>query len=117
MQLNPRRILFAAHHCLFDTTSGAAITMRTMLRKLYSRGWAVKVIGAMLSDAEAGIKLPVSNRLISDSSDRIIRINDDGVEHFIIATRSYARSLMTCSEEVYFHSAYEAFWNRILQIF
>ena len=42
------RILWASLFTLLDTSSGAAITVREMLRQLVFRGYEVAVVGATL---------------------------------------------------------------------
>lgn len=48
-QSGPRRLLFAAYHCLVDPSSGAAISARELLHLLATAGWYTQVFcGPML---------------------------------------------------------------------
>ncbi|WP_280565432.1 hypothetical protein, partial [Chromohalobacter sp. 48-RD10] len=48
------RILWANPYCLLDTSSGASMSIREMLRQLAERGYDIGVVGATSFDAPKG---------------------------------------------------------------
>ena len=52
-----KRLLFASYHCLLDTASGAAVSMRELLGALSQRRWQVSVLCGTSLDAAQGPSL------------------------------------------------------------
>lgn len=52
MSQNKKRILVALYHSYFDTSSGAAISLRDMMEALARRGWEVRVLTGPRLDFE-----------------------------------------------------------------
>lgn len=92
------RILWASLFTLLDTSSGAAITVREMLRQLVFRGYEVAVVGATLFDAEQGIaRMPPDWRGSLEKGDAIT-VADKPLLHHLLLTKSTKFSEMTMQE-------------------
>jgi len=51
------RILWANAYCLMDTSSGASMSVREILKQLAVRGFDVCILGATNFDSESGSKV------------------------------------------------------------
>lgn len=106
----PPRILWANSYCLVDTTSGAAMAAREMLRQLAGRGWAVKILGAANFDHPRGVEglgeqaAYVRSRIGDD-----LLLADGPLEHHLLVTAATRRALMSAEEEGRWYSLYEAY--------
>lgn len=92
------RLLFAAASCLLDTSSGAAITVRQILRCLSKERLEVSALGAGIFDARAG-KAAMAAAFAGMQPTQTLAINDGAVRHRVMATQDYRRLNMTCDEE------------------
>lgn len=104
--MSPTRLLFAAPHCLLDRTSGAALTLQTLLAALVARGVAVRSLEAACFDGpqgEEGLDLPV---LETGISARIVRRRRDGVSHDLMVFARRHRLELSPLEEVCFETAF-----------
>lgn len=108
------RVLWANACCILDTSSGAAMAVREMLRQLALRGYEVSVLGATTFDSESGI-----SRLKEHWADMrarqggIINVNDGPLTHQLLITSSTRRDAMTAKEEAVWHGVYTAALDRI----
>ncbi len=96
----PYRILWANCYCLLDTSSGASISMRSILKQLTQRGLEVRALGATIFDSAHGMSL-FKKRLSGEPKNRkrIAEIKDGAVLHTTVRTRKINRGLMTASEQ------------------
>lgn len=96
-------ILFAAPMNILDITSGAALSMRTMLSALASRGFRAVALQASLFDSEQGAEHVIeagAGEAVKDK--QILRSMVLGVEHLIVRTKATKRPDMTSQEEEIF---------------
>lgn len=99
-------LLWANLFCLLDRTSGAAMSVRTMLRELVAEGWDVRILGATQFDhPDAAQVLPLE---ISRSRGAMISIVDDGLVHELLVTQGVRREDMTAGEEAAWYGTYIA---------
>ncbi|HSI52879.1 MAG: glycosyltransferase family 4 protein [Ramlibacter sp.] len=93
-------ILFAAPMNILDITSGAALSMRTMLAALAARGFRAVALQAQLFDSEQGGEHVSEAAVGDDVKDKaILRAHVLGVEHLIVRTKARRRPDMTSAEE------------------
>jgi glycosyltransferase involved in cell wall biosynthesis len=99
----PKRplILFASPHSLIDHSSGAALSIRTLLSALTKRGYAAAALQATIFDAAAGGK-SLLKVLAQRPSAQTLRIINQGIEHVILRTKETHRSQMTAVEQEQF---------------
>jgi len=101
------RILWANAFCLLDTSSGASIDAREMLRQLFFCGYEVSVVGATVFDSEKGVsRLPVNWRTSVTDDNNVLKVVDAPLEHTLIATKSLNRLDMTARESDQWYSLY-----------
>jgi len=91
-------ILFAAPMNVLDITSGAALSMRTLLASLAARGFRAVALQATLFDSTHGGEHVMKAGEEHKDKD-ILRAEVLGVEHFIVRTVAARRDLMTCREQ------------------
>jgi len=100
------RILWANFYCLFDTSSGASLSVREMLRQLSFSGCEVFVIGATVFDSErAASVLPENWRQQLETTD-ILDLDDPPLKHRLLITASHERDRMTTIEEARWYEFY-----------
>jgi glycosyltransferase involved in cell wall biosynthesis len=92
------RILWASVSCLLDTSSGASIDAREMLRQLSFHGCEVAVVGAMIFDSEKGVSRLPEHWKSSVEHKKLYRVTDPPLEHQLVVTKSLQRSVMTSLE-------------------
>ena len=100
------RLLWANVYCLLDSSSGASMSVREMLRQLSRNGYEVEVIGATIFDAERGMSaLPQAwkKRLVTTD---ILELNDSPLRHKLLMTKSHQRDAMTAFEEAKWYEFY-----------
>lgn len=76
-----------------------------MLRELVKKGAEVRVLGATVTDAPAGLGaiMPLVNEA-RDKGAKILKVRDNELEHLLVLTKSSVRSDLTASEqEIWFH--------------
>ncbi|MDA8830835.1 glycosyltransferase, partial [Planktomarina temperata] len=95
--MRTQRILWANFYCLVDTSSGASLSIRQILKNLLAQGFAVDIVGATNFDSENGGKW--FSELKKNHEDKeYINFKDDGLLHQLSITSSLSRSEMTTSE-------------------
>ncbi|MBG9389789.1 glycosyltransferase family 4 protein [Caenimonas aquaedulcis] len=97
---NRPSILFAAPMNILDITSGAALSMRTLLSGLAGRGYRAIALQASLFDSEQGAEHVIeagAGEAVKDK--QILRSMVLGVEHLIVRTKGVRRPDMTSAEE------------------
>lgn len=100
---NRPSILFAAPMNILDITSGAALSMRTLLSSLASRGFRCVALQAQLFDSVQGgehVSQAADDESVKDKA--ILRSMVLGVEHLIVRTKARRRPDMTSGEEEIF---------------
>ncbi len=95
---NQPSILFASPMNVLDITSGAALSMRTLLSALAERGFRAVALGATLFDSSFGGEHVVSAGE-QQKDKKVLRTNVLGVEHLIVRTEQHLRIKMTSEEE------------------
>lgn len=105
LQRKPR-IVWATPYCLLDTSSGASISAREMLRQLVVNGYEVSVFGATVFDSESGLTKFPDNWKTLIGKEEIILLNDPPLEHRLLVTVSTVRSLMTAYEADRWYALY-----------
>jgi len=101
------RILWANVYCMLDTSSGASMAVREMLRQLVLRGFEVGIVGATVFDVERGIyRLKEHWDEIKNKKGQFINVNDGPLKHQLLITANTARDAMTSREEGLWHGYY-----------
>jgi glycosyltransferase involved in cell wall biosynthesis len=94
-------ILFACGSNILDITSGAALSMRTLLASLAAGGFrAVALQGTVFDSPQGGEHVIKAGEDHKDKA--FLRANVLGVEHIIVRTKATYRPLMTCGEQEIF---------------
>jgi glycosyltransferase involved in cell wall biosynthesis len=105
----PPRILWANMFCLLDTSSGASISAREMLRQLALKGYEVAIVGATIFDHPHGnVRMRKQWDFVQSKKGQFINVNDGPLVHRLLVTESTRRSNATCNEENIWHSYYIA---------
>lgn len=102
------RLLWANCYCLLDTSSGASMAVREMLKQLAHAGYEVHVLGATIFDAERGTA--GLGAQAAETRKRIgqqVILQDGPLQHVMYVTRSPHRSQMLASESNAWHSLYQ----------
>lgn len=84
------KVLFLSESCLFDSKSGAAQSVRAMLRSLAEAGWDARSVTMTLCDGEAEQSLSALHADLSDGLEpgETGMISEAGVTHELLAARS-----------------------------
>lgn len=91
-------ILFACGASILDITSGAALSMRTLLASLAGGGFrAVAMQGTCFDSPQGGEH--VTKAAEEQKDKKVLRAHVLGVEHFLIRTKATYRPLMTTEEQ------------------
>jgi glycosyltransferase involved in cell wall biosynthesis len=107
LKVHKPRILWANTFCLLDTSSGASISAREMLRQLAFHGYDVCIVGATIFDSEKGIsRFPENWKSMVSEKNNILQVHDAPLEHKLFATKSTRRSEMTAKEADLWFSLY-----------
>lgn len=102
------RLLWANQYCLLDTSSGASISVRLMLKQLAAAGFEIDVYGNTVFDHENGIVgLQDHQKLLQSHQGRMIRIQDDLLEHRLHVTASTDRDCISSQELAKWYFGYE----------
>ena len=104
----PPRLLWATPCCLLDTSSGAALSAREMLRQLAAAGVDVKVLGASVFDRRAGASL-LEEQLPAwqQQPGKRVFVRDGSLTHELITTASVQRDRLTAAEADAWRATYE----------
>ena len=96
----PLRILWASVYCLLDTSSGASMAVREMLRQLCLRGYEVAICGATIYDNDRGRqRIAEKWGFVESKRGTVISISDEPLVHYLQVTASTSRDAMTSYEE------------------
>ena len=106
------RILWASLYSLLDTSSGAAISVREMLRQLSFNGYEVAVVGATLFDSEQGLSRVPQNWMSSLEKGVVVRYADQPLLHNLLVTGSTSRREMTLHEADQWLTLYQQMLDR-----
>ncbi len=101
------RILWANVHCLLDSSSGASISARAMLKQLALKGYEIQIVSAGVFDSPKGIsKLQDQWSELKAKVGEVIKINDESLTHHLLMTQNTQRDLMTSHEETLWFNLY-----------
>lgn len=103
-----KRLLWANVYCLLDSSSGASMAVRQMLRQLQLAGWAVDVLGATVFDHECGTAgLQGHWDFLHKRRGQVVNLQDGGLQHRLLVTGSTQRGEMNNQEEGAWFSLYQ----------
>lgn len=103
------RLLWANVYCLLDTSSGASMAVREMLRQLVAHGYEVQVVGATVFDHERGtLRLQAQWAAVQAALGGIVTVEDEPLQHRLVVTGSTNRGQMTAQEESFWFGLYES---------
>ena len=107
MQQRPPRLFWACTACLMDTSSGASIAIRELLRQLAAFGWEICILGSTVFDAASG-SAPLRSQWDSLMQHvcTVVRYQDGNLTHNLLPVKSTDRHEMTSLEEEAFLAAY-----------
>jgi glycosyltransferase involved in cell wall biosynthesis len=101
-----RSVAFCSPYCLFDGSSGAALSMRAMLKGLAGRGWSVSSLSSTIYDSPNGwnglhAALAPQHGLSTSNSKTIspLTIKQDGGVHSVLQTSNWKRFAVSAIEE------------------
>ncbi|MFD1510502.1 glycosyltransferase [Lacimonas salitolerans] len=101
------RVLWANSFCLLDTSSGASISIRQILKQLHKSGYEVRIVGATIFDSPHGTKGLGQEWQDAKSLDvKFVDVKDGNLSHRLVRTQSTKRSEMSLSENDFLYSAY-----------
>ena len=93
---SPKKVLWANPVCLLDTSSGASLSAREMLRQLSFRGLDIRILGAAVFDNTRGISQDVASHLSRTPSDsRFTKIVDGPLVHELLCNKGRTARSMT----------------------
>ena len=93
------RILWASVYCLLDTTSGAAMAIREMLRQLVLRDIEVEVLAATVFDDERGQRrIAAHTDFFKANLGSVVKVEDELLTHQLLITASTQRDAVTSGE-------------------
>ena len=99
------RLLWANVYCLLDTSSGASLSVREMLRQLAFRGWEIAILGATVFDHKDGMR-GLSAHWERIAEKKVVHLFDDPLQHELLVVSSTLRDDMSCREESRWLSLY-----------
>lgn len=100
-------ILFCCPGSVLEITSGAALSLRSILAALADKGFRAVALQATIFDsAQGGEHIMKAGESQNDKP--IWRSEVNGVEHLIVKTGSHARRFMTCQEEETYMNLFRA---------
>lgn len=101
------RLLWATPFCLLDTSSGASLSVREMLRQLVAKGYDLKILGCTIFDNPKGASLLQQIWQETPARAGQIHIAQDGeLEHQLLVTSNTYREPMTSEEENLWYQQY-----------
>ncbi len=92
-------VLFASPMNILDISSGAALSMRTLLAQLAGQGWNVTALGATLFDSSHGGEHVIEAGKQVSQEKKILRSQVLGINNIIVRTKEFRRADMTCLEQ------------------
>lgn len=105
------KILWVAPWSLHDTSSGAAIQVRTMLEKLVERGIEVMCLNSVICDGQASYDLLMLRTGLTEKlqgPERVFRLEDRGVQYVYTRSASWNAMAQTRAEQTDFFSVYHS---------
>ncbi len=106
------RVLWFNSYCLLDTSSGASISARQILKQLATSGYEVKAVGATIFDDPKGAVYLEGT--LGDAISRKLEtcsISDGDLSHYLLVTKSPTRENITFSELNNLYSLYVSALN------
>ncbi|UXZ54259.1 TDP-N-acetylfucosamine:lipid II N-acetylfucosaminyltransferase [Halomonas sp. 7T] len=100
------RILWANAFCLLDTSSGASMTVRQMLKQLVKAGYEVEILGATVFDHPQGAQLFQSMALTLQADGHMVEVEDGSLTHQLIVSKSTYRANISATVEDNWHRQY-----------
>lgn len=101
------RLLWANLFCLLDTSSGASMSVRQMLKQLVKAGYEVEVLGATVFDDSKGMgKLKAHFPDLKNHLHQLIEVEDEALLHQLVVTYSTKRKHVTAHEEDLWYAQY-----------
>lgn len=93
------RVLWANCYCMMDVSSGAAMTVRTMLRQLQRSGWEAAILGCTVFDSERGTAgLGERWADIKARPGQFVEVEDGELNHLLYVTGSTVRRALLAAE-------------------
>ena len=96
------RLLWASVYCLLDTSSGAAMAVREMLRQLARHGYDIAILGAAVFDHARG----AGHLDLNTPRGRVATVRDGSLIHRLYVTERPERARMTAREETAWFALY-----------
>lgn len=101
------RLLWANPFCLLDTSSGASMTVRQMLKQLVKAGYEIEILGSTIFDNPKGAGLfKEKMALMPGKKKQLMGVNDDELVHQLVITKNSYRNELTVQEESKWFSQY-----------
>jgi len=100
------KILFASSHNLLDRSSGAAISVKTLLDTLAKAGHEAAAYTSLVTDSQASFNT-ISKDFEESNKLRLLKFLINGVTHHIFTNHSWFRPLMTAHEQELFEINYQ----------
>ena len=95
------RILWASAYSLLDTSSGAAIAVRSMLSQLQQRGYEICIVTATIFDDSRGVaRFAEHTDEIFSKVGQTVVIQDGALDHRVFVTQSTKRMEITEKENI-----------------
>lgn len=104
---NRPSILFCCPGNILEISSGAALSLRTILSALVTKGFRSVALQATIFDSAHGGE-HIMKAGESQTDKPIWRTEVNGVDHLIVKTGSHVRRFMTCQEEETFINLFRA---------
>lgn len=92
------RLLWANPFCLIDTSSGASVSVRQMLKQMVASGYEVQIMGATIFDNPKGmgsLKKKLPN--VYEHLHQLVEVEDDVLTHQLLVTQHMRRACGTAS--------------------
>lgn len=101
------RLLWANLFCLMDTSSGASMSVREMLRQLVAQGYEVMILGSTVFDNPKGAKR-IQNQWsdIAAKYHQMAEVEDGELTHHLLVTQNTNRNALTTHEGDLWYSQY-----------
>ncbi len=94
------RLLWANPYCLLDTSSGASMSVREMLRQLVAQGYEIRILGCTIFDSPKGAgRLQQLWQGMATHAGQFFDAEDGTLTHQILVTANTFRDELTSREE------------------
>ncbi len=100
------KILWAAPYCLHDSMSGAAIQMKLIYEQLMQRGYACRVLSALVFDKQEGFELFQALQIPQNEQSDWLEFKDKDIHYSYLKTKSSILDDMTRAEENKFYQKF-----------